>query len=444
MKPYPERRAQGQRAVQGRPEEAGQPGARARLRAAVPGGDHRVHRHRQHDDAVDLRAHEGDRLAARRRRQPPAGALDGALGGGDHRVVRNAPRHRAWRCSSVGPWSTRCTTRASRSSRPRRVVARHHRRDHRRRRRWSGRVSRPGARPSSTCCARSSRSSAPQQCSGQDCARSLASLSRTCLRRDRPGSGSSRRGASRRRCRGCAPRAARRCGRCRSRRWPPGCRPASGRSTAASRALRAASSGTGTPITGSGVIDAVMPGQVGGTARAGDDHLEPAVGRRPGVLDHVVGCAVGRDDADLVRHAELDEHVDRALHHRQVGIAAHDHPNARVAHAVDPNGHLPDAHTTHRDAGHRTPRHARRNGRRVLPPRRRRGLRRRRLRHARRGDDVVGATRRRDARRARAHRRSRSASTCSRRCPSAWSTTRTRSSRAVRRCSSPGSVFRAT
>ena len=40
-------------------------------------------------------------------------------------------------------------------------------------------------------------------------------------------------------------------------------------------------------------------------------------------------------DADLVRHAELDEHVDRALHRRQVGVAAHDHPNARVAHAGD-------------------------------------------------------------------------------------------------------------
>ncbi len=54
-----------------------------------------------------------------------------------------------------------------------------------------------------------------------------------------------------------------------------------------------------------------------------------------GVLEHLVGRAVRRDDADLVGDAELDEHVDRALHHRQVGVAAHDHPDARVAHAGD-------------------------------------------------------------------------------------------------------------
>ncbi len=34
-------------------------------------------------------------------------------------------------------------------------------------------------------------------------------------------------------------------------------------------------SGTGTPITGSGVTDASMPGQVRGAAGAGDQHLEP-------------------------------------------------------------------------------------------------------------------------------------------------------------------------
>ncbi len=37
------------------------------LRAAVPRGDHRADRHRQHDDALDPRADEGARAVARRR-----------------------------------------------------------------------------------------------------------------------------------------------------------------------------------------------------------------------------------------------------------------------------------------------------------------------------------------------------------------------------------------
>ena len=39
-------------------------------------------------------------------------------------------------------------------------------------------------------------------------------------------------------------------------------------------------SGTGTPMTGSGVTEASMPGQVGGAPGAGDDHLQPAAGGR--------------------------------------------------------------------------------------------------------------------------------------------------------------------
>ena len=45
--------------------------------------------------------------------------------------------------------------------------------------------------------------------------------------------------------------------------------------------------------------------------------------------EHVVGRAVGRDDAHLVGHAEALEHVDRALHHGQVGRAAHDDGDQR-------------------------------------------------------------------------------------------------------------------
>ena len=58
----------------------------------------------------------------------------------------------------------------------------------------------------------------------------------------------------------------------------------------------------------------------------------------------------------------------------------------------------------------------------------RRGVGRGRLRHARRRDDVSRRARRRDGRGARRSPTSRSASTCSPRCRSAWSTTRTRSS----------------
>ena len=164
-------------------------------------------------------------------------------------------------------------------------------------------------------------------------------------------------------------------------------------------------SGTGTPITGSGVIDAVMPGQVRGAAGTGDDHPQAPVGRRPGVLVHHVGRAVRRDDAHLVRHAELGEHVDRGLHHRQIGVAAHDHADERSIEATPSTlmertrrglQRWAHANTTDRDARHRAPRDAGRDGRRLLPRGRRRGLRRRRLRHARRGDDVVGAARRGD------------------------------------------------
>ena len=88
-------------------------------------------------------------------------------------------------------------------------------------------------------------------------------------------------------------------------------------------------SGTGTPITGSDVIDAVMPG------RCAAPPAPAMITRRPRsrggacVLVHHVGRAVRRHDPHLVRDAELGEHVDRALHHGQVGVAAHDHADER-------------------------------------------------------------------------------------------------------------------
>ena len=49
-----------------------QPGREPRLRAVVPRGDHRVHRHREHAGALDLRANARDRAAARGRHEPRA------------------------------------------------------------------------------------------------------------------------------------------------------------------------------------------------------------------------------------------------------------------------------------------------------------------------------------------------------------------------------------
>ena len=86
-----------------------------------------------------------------------------------------------------------------------------------------------------------------------------------------------------------------------------------------------ASAAPGTPITGSGVIDAVMPGRCAAPPAPAMITRSPRSAALAGVLDHHLGGAVRRDDAHLVRHAELDEHVDRGLHRRQVGVAAHDH-----------------------------------------------------------------------------------------------------------------------
>jgi UDPglucose 6-dehydrogenase len=96
-------------------------------------------------------------------------------------------------------------------------------------------------------------------------------------------------------------------------------------------------SGTGTPMTGSGVIDATMPGRWAAPPGAGDDDAQAAPGCRARPLEHVAGGAVGRHDAHLVRHVELRERLRRALHDRPVGVAAHDHTDLRPAH----EGHTP-------------------------------------------------------------------------------------------------------
>ena len=104
-----------------------------------------------------------------------------------------------------------------------------------------------------------------------------------------------------RRRRGCAPRAGRRCGRRRSRRWPPGCRPASARWTAASPCRRGASAAPArrSPAAGS----PRRPCRAGAPRRPapGDDDPQPAVGGGRAVVEHRLRGPVRRDHADLVR-----------------------------------------------------------------------------------------------------------------------------------------------
>ena len=167
--------------------------------------------------------------------------------------------------------------------------------------------------------------------------------------------------------------------------------------------------------------------QVGGAAGAGDDHLEAPVGRAPArSRTSRRACGGPRRCGPRTATPNSVEHVDRALHHGQVGVAAHDHADERSASRADATDLTcrphrgAHAHTTDRDARHRAPRDARRHGRRLLPRARRRGVRGRRLRHAsaRRRCPPTSSV----AEMPRLRRRSptsRSASTCSPRCPTA-------------------------
>ena len=81
--------------------------------------------------------------------------------------------------------------------------------------------------------------------------------------------------------------------------------------------------GTGTPITGSGVTAASMPGQVGGAAGAGDDHGQPASGGLAAVGEHLLGHPVRGDDVGLEGDVELGQRLGGRLHHRPVRVGAH-------------------------------------------------------------------------------------------------------------------------
>ena len=137
-----------------------------------------------------------------------------------------------------------------------------------------------------------------------------------------------------------------------------------------------------------------------GAAGAGDDHPQARGRPRARAYSYITsGVRCAETMRTSCGDAELDEHVDRALHHRQVGVAAHDHADERRG----SRGHGPaDAERTTCNDGPCSTRLTEMLG--IEHPvmlagmggvsyhaRRRRGVRSGRLRHARRGDDVVRA-----------------------------------------------------
>ncbi len=97
------------------------------------------------------------------------------------------------------------------------------------------------------------------------------------------------------------------------------------------------SSGTGTPMTGSGVTRRQHARQVSRSPGARDDHPQPPTGRLLAVRQHLARHPVRRDDVDLERDVELLQRGRRGLHHRPVGVAAHDDADdgARAARSFD-------------------------------------------------------------------------------------------------------------
>ena len=80
----------------------------------------------------------------------------------------------------------------------------------------------------------------------------------------------------------------------------------------------------GTPSTGSGVSDAVMPGRCAAPPAPAMITLSPRASRRLGVLVEALGRAVRGDDPRLVGDLQLVEDLGRFLERRPVRLASHD------------------------------------------------------------------------------------------------------------------------
>ena len=74
--------------------------------------------------------------------------------------------------------------------------------------------------------------------------------------------------------------------------------------------------------------------QVRGATGAGDDHLQPAVGGAPAVVEHLVGHPVRRHHVGLVGDAELRQRLGGVLHHRPVGVGPHHDADLGSAHSL--------------------------------------------------------------------------------------------------------------
>ena len=71
-------------------------------------------------------------------------------------------------------------------------------------------------------------------------------------------------------------------------------------------------------------------GQVCRSPGSSDDDAQAARGRGSPVSDHILGHAVGGDDADLAGDAEFGEGTDGRFHRGPVGVGTHDDADERV------------------------------------------------------------------------------------------------------------------
>ena len=195
--------------------------------------------------------------------------------------------------------------------------------------RRAARVPRPASAAASD---RSRTSRCPRSrsraCRRRPC-RAAAGPSRWPPRSARPGTAASAPAVRRRARRASGRPAGPRCARRRPRRSRPG-RPAGICTMESSESMPSRYfSGTGTPITGSGVTEASMPGRWAAPPAPGDDRAQSASGGLLAVREHLVRHAVRGDDVGLVGDLELLQRLGRLLHDRPVRVGAHDETDER-------------------------------------------------------------------------------------------------------------------